>query len=300
MRRFGRLFRYLVLSVPVGSLAAFAAAAQVTTLRFDEPHDGVTWHRGDVMRARVFPSVPVPPSGSSPVLELVIGEKVVEIVGRMYQNGAQARFNYAVQSDDAGASDEVRMASVSLGGTEIDLRGFTPTTYAVDGSSRGVAPIVKSVGLASFYFVPPDGVYRPGDEIYWAVRFHKAVAVNGTPTLAQRIGEDIREASYRSDIETLPGGVIFSYTVQVGDCDMDGVGVPANAIGGGGSIREAHGSRVAVTSHPARDPARDAQADATRQVACVAVPAAPVPWLVLLASLVMSAGAHLVRQRRRA
>ena len=93
------------------------------------------------------------------------------------------------------------------------------------------------------------------------------------------------------------GGAVFSYTVQAGDCDMDGIGVPANAISGG-SIREADGSRAADTSHPAHDPARDVQAEATRQVACAAVPAAPAPWLALLASLLLAAGAHRVRQRR--
>jgi len=41
-----------------------------------------------------------------------------------------------------------------------------------------------------------------------------------------------------------------------------------------------------------------AQADAIRTVACAGVPAAPAPWLALLASLLLAAGAHLVRQRR--
>ena len=76
-----------------------------------------------------------------------------------------------------------------------------------------------------------------------------------------------------------------------------GVGIPANAISGG-SIREFDGSRAANTSHPEQDPARDLQADAVRMVACAAVPAVPAPWLALFASLLLAAGAHLVRQRR--
>ena len=47
-----------------------------------------------------------------------------------------------------------------------------------------------------------------------------------------------------------------------------------------------------------QDPARDLQADAVRRVACAAVPAVPAPWLALFASLLLAAGAHLVRQRR--
>ena len=296
MRRFGRVFCGLAFSVLVGGLAAAPAAGQVSDIWFDAPHDGTTWHRGDVMRARIVPTMPISGVGSRPVLELVVGENTREVEGRFYQNGTRAQFFYVVRSEDAAAADEVRMVKVSLAGVEVDLSGFTPTTYAVDGGSRGAAPAIDAVGLSSF-FVPADGVYRPGDEIYWFARFHKAIAVSGAPVLAQRIGEEMREARYRPDVQTLPGGMYFTYTVQAGDCDMDGVGIPANAISGG-SVREADGSRAADLSHPARDPARDLQADATRPVACAAVPAAPGPWLALLASLLLAGGAHLVRQRR--
>ena len=296
MRRFRRAFCCVVFSVLVGGLGA-PAAGQVSRVSFDEPHDGTTWHRGDVIRVRIFPSVAVPASGVNPVLELVIGKNTRVIDGLIYQNGSQARFNYPVRSDDAAAADEVRPVKMSLaGGVEVDLSGFTPTTYAVDGSSRGVPPVIKAAGLSSFV-VPAGGVYRPGGEIHWFVRFHKAVTVSGTPVLTQRIGDEMLAARYRPDLQGLIGGIRFSYTVQAGDCDMDGVGIPAHAISGG-SIRETDGSRPADLSHPEQDPARDIQADATRQVACSSVPAAPAPWLALLASFLLAAGAHLVRQRR--
>ena len=295
MRRFGRVVCCLAFSVLVGGFAAPPAAGQVSEISFDMPHDGTTWHRGDVIRARILPTVPVLGSDSRAVLELVVGENTREVEGRFYENGTRAQFFYVVQSDDAAAADQVRMAKVSLAGVEVDLSGFTPTTYAVDGGSRGVSPAIDGIGLSSF-FVPADGVYRPGDEIYWFVRFHKAIAVSGAPVLAQRIGEEMREARYRPDIQLLAGAIIFTYTVQGGDCDMDGVGIPANAISGG-SIREADGSRAAELSHPAQDPARDLQADATRLVSCAAVPVAPAPWLAVLASLLLAAGAHLVRRQ---
>ena len=296
MREFRCFFRVSVLSALVGGFAAQPAAAQVADIRFDEPHDGATWHRGDVMRARVVPTMRVAGSRGRPALELVVGENTRRVEGRFYQNGSQALFFYPVQSADAAAASEVRMARVSLAGVDIDLSGFTPTTYAVDGGSRGVPPTLDAIGLSSF-FVPAGGVYRPGDEIFWFARFHKAITVSGAPVLAQRIGDEIREARYRPDVQVLPGAIIFTYTVQAGDCDMDGVGIPANAISGG-SIREADGTRDARTSHPARDPAGDSQADATRLVACSAVPAAPAPLLTVLALLLLTAGTHFVRQRR--
>ena len=212
------------------------------------------------------------------------------------RTGAAPSSFYTVQAVDAAAADEVRMARVTLGAVEVDLSGFTTTGYAVDGNSLGRPPVIDGIGLSSF-FVPADGVYRPGDEIYWFARFHKAVTVNGAPVLTQRIGDEMREARYRPDVRVLAGGIIFTYTVQDGDCDMDGIGIPANAISGG-AIREADGSRSADTSHPAQDPSRDLQAGATRPVACAAVPVAPALGLLLLASLLLAAGAHLVRQRR--
>ena len=297
MRRFGRVFCSLVFLALVGGLAAPPAAGQVRDLWFDEPLDGATWHRGDVIKARIVPDLMVPGAGSaSPKLELVIGDKSHEVEGRFYQNGSRAQFYYTVQSDDAAAADEVRMASVSLAGNEIDLSSFDPDTYAVDGSSRGAPPVIDAIGLSSFFFVPADDMYRPDDEIYWFVRFHKKVTVSGAPVLVQRIGEEMVEARHRPDIQSLDGVIYFTHTVQAGDCDMDGVGIPENAISGG-SIREFDGSRVADTSHREQDPARDLQAAAERTVAC-GVPAAPAPWLALLASLLLASGAHLVRQRR--
>ena len=46
------------------------------------------------------------------------------------------------------------MAKVSLAGVEVDLSGFTPTTYAVDGGSRGGPPAIDGIGLSSFSYRP--------------------------------------------------------------------------------------------------------------------------------------------------
>ena len=299
MRRLGRVLCCLAFPVLVGGLVAPPAAAQsVSRIYFDPPQDGNTWHRGDVMRARIEPAAAIPGGVDAPMLELVIGGNTREVPGRLYQNGSRGQFYYPVRSEDAASPDEVRMAKVSLAGVEVDLSGFTYDTWAVDGGSDGVAPLIDGIGLSSF-FVPPGGEYRPGDDIYWFARFHKDVVVGGAPVLMQRIGDKMREARYRPDVVTevnLAGAIYFTYTVREDDCDMDGVGIPANAISGG-SIRERDGSRAADRTHAERDPSRDLQAEAIRTVMC-SVPAAPFPALVLLASLLLAAGAHLAARRR--
>ncbi|MCY4507711.1 MAG: hypothetical protein OXG35_12245, partial [Acidobacteria bacterium] len=121
MGRFGRVFCSLVFLALVGGLSAPPAAGQaVSQISFDEPHDGTTWHRGDVIRARIVPSLTIPGAADArPKLQLVVGDKTHEVEGRFYQNGSRAQFYYAVQSDDAAAADEVRMASVSLAGVDV-------------------------------------------------------------------------------------------------------------------------------------------------------------------------------------
>ena len=153
--------------------------------------------------------------------------------------------------------------------------------------------------MSSFFFpAPADGVYRAGDDIHWFARFHKSVAVNGAPVLVQQIGEATREAHYRPDLESpdLAGAIFFTYTVQPGDCDVDGVGIPANAIRNG-RIIEADGYRTADTTHDARDPARDLRTGGARQVACSVVPVLPVSGAALLASVLAAISTHLARKR---
>ena len=213
MRQCGRVFGCLAFWVLVGGIAAHPAAGQsVSRVYFDPPQDRNTWHRGDVVRARIEPAAAIPGGLDDPVLELVIGGNTREVRGRLYQNGSRAQFYYPVTSEDVAAPEDVRMAKVSLAGVEVDLSSFTYETWAVDGGSAGVAPVIDAIGLSSFFFVPADGVYRPGEEIVWFARFHKAVMVSGAPVLAQRIGEEMPEARHRPDLDAqaLPGGVYFT------------------------------------------------------------------------------------------
>ena len=76
MRRCGRVSCCLAFSVLVGGFTALPAAGQVSEISFDEPHDGATWHRGDVVRALIVPTLAIPGAESArPKLDLVIGDK---------------------------------------------------------------------------------------------------------------------------------------------------------------------------------------------------------------------------------
>ena len=110
MRWLGRVFCCSAFLALAWAFGAPPAAGQVQEIRFDPPHDRATRHRGDVVKARIYPTVPIPASGSEPVLELVIGGNTRQVDDRLYQNGRRAQFYYTVRSDDAAAPDQVRMA----------------------------------------------------------------------------------------------------------------------------------------------------------------------------------------------
>ena len=112
-------------------------------------------------------------------------------------------------------------------------------------SYRGVAasevqkvdprPHVTGVRIVSS---PPDGLaYRPGQHIEVALDFERAVTVAGAIPIGLDIGSEDSpvQASYNrgAGTETL----VFRYTVEAGDSDTDGIGVPADGSGGSGAVR---------------------------------------------------------------
>jgi hypothetical protein len=99
-------------------------------------------------------------------------------------------------------------------------------TYTIDRT----APEVLTVGL------PAAATYPIGQALRFTVNFSEAVTVTGTPQLPLRIGGIRKLASYVSG----SGGtaLVFQYTVQSGDNDINGVN-PADLELNGGTIRDA-------------------------------------------------------------
>jgi hypothetical protein len=170
-------------------------------------------------------------------------------------------FKYTVQ---AGDKDNDGFA---IGADAIDLNGGTirdaagnaanlahtaatvPAGQKVDGvtgTPDTTAPTVTSVAITSTG--GSDRVYHAGEEIDVSAVFSENVTVSGTPTITIDVGGQDKEAGY--DI-TDGSTVIFSYTVQEGDTDEDGVSIDANQIDlNGGTIRDA-ANNDAVLTHDA-------------------------------------------------
>ena len=132
-------------------------------------------------------------------------------------------------------------------------------TRKVDGGPV-TAPVVTTVRFNAAT-APASGTYTKGDTIWVEVWFDQDVTVGGTPQLGLGIGSRTRQASGQLGT-TYARLMFFSYRVQAGEADADGVAIGANALtlNGGSIAAAADGTTTAVLTHDA------VAADATRKV----------------------------------
>ena len=130
------------------------------------------------------------------------------------------------------------------------------------------APVVSEVSLITIAWDGDaqkvgDGTYVSGDYIHAAVTFSEEVSVTDAPQLTLDIGGVTRQADFRRDviIESAKDGVhytssengyastaLFTYLVEQGDADADGVAIGADALSlNNGTIQDAAGNDAVLT-----------------------------------------------------
>ena len=102
----------------------------------------------------------------------------------------------------------------------------------VDNEILGVAKVMVSSAPAT-----GGTSYLGGEDIKFTATFTAPVTVTGTPTFTFTLGAAERQADYETGSESL--ALVFSYTVQAGEIDTDGITWDADALalGEGGTIR---------------------------------------------------------------
>ncbi|MGM8228467.1 Ig-like domain-containing protein [Cellvibrio sp. ARAG 10.3] len=164
-------------------------------------------------------------------------------------------FRYTVQSGDLDANG-IAVAGVieANGGILQDGSGndMNLTLNAVGSTASvlvdAVAPTISSVS------VPAADTYLVGETLSFTVNTTENVTVNtggGTPHLPLTIGATAREAVYASGSTT--SALVFSYTVQAGDNDGDGIAIGASAVLDGGTMRDAAGNDLTLTLNTVGD-----------------------------------------------
>ena len=241
--------------------AAYAedAAPVISSVTFHAvPARDGTYERGERVQVEVRFDRAVRATGS-PRVALSVGTETRYATFDSW-GGQSLYFDYIVQERDRD-EDGISIAANALSLDGGSIRAADGTTDAdlthdavaassgqkVNGSLAS-PPAVTSIG----FFSPARGdTYQTGETIELLVEFHRPVTVSGSPLLALNIGTQMRQPTY--SMSWRDGRFLqFSYTVQKGDRDEDGIGVPANGLAlGGGTIAATDGAAAADLAHAA-------------------------------------------------
>jgi len=115
------------------------------------------------------------------------------------------------------------------------------TSNTLSNTYDGTAPVVTSVA------VPANGYYKTGTTLNFTVALGENILVNttgGTPTLGITIGAATVNATYTGANGT--SALDFSYTIQDGDMDMDGISVGPLALNGA-TIKDVANNNAVLT-----------------------------------------------------
>ncbi len=144
------------------------------------------------------------------------------------------------------AGDGILRLDLNSSGTDITdsagnaiAAGYTSgQVYTLDHT----APAVASVS------VPASASYSAGAQLNFTLNFSEAVTLDstgGTPRIALTIGGSTTYASYVSGSGS--SALTFSYTVQSGDLDADGIALAAAIDINGGTIKDGAGNNAVTT-----------------------------------------------------
>lgn len=124
------------------------------------------------------------------------------------------------------------------------LSGQAVTNNSTQQPPDVTGPVTQSVG------VPTAGTYAIGDELSFTVNWDEAVTVTGTPALNLDIGGTSRQADYVSGSGST--ALVFTYTVQAGDEDDNGIAVSSLTLEGG-TLQDASSNNATLTLNSVGD-----------------------------------------------
>ncbi|MBR0712180.1 Ig-like domain-containing protein [Bradyrhizobium liaoningense] len=159
--------------------------------------------------------------------------------------GAQS-VSLTVTDGDLGA-DGAKSISARLS----DSFGNSSTTAALIITLDTAAPTVSSEAITSATGAQ-NSTLSAGDVVSVTVTFSESVTVTGTPQLVLNIGGTPVQASYASGSGS--SQLVFTYTIQAGQTDANGISLDANALSlNGGTITDAAGNAAVLTAAAVAD-----------------------------------------------
>lgn len=158
---------------------------------------------------------------ATPVIAIKMGSDTVYANYTSGSGTTTLNFSYTIVNGDQDL-DGIEVGSLS--GTIKDAADNAAVLSFTSPSTAGVlvntiAPVITQVT------VPVNGYYHAGQILNFSVQYNAVVTVTGTPELAITIGNTTVNADYVSGTGTTT--LNFSYTVQDGDNDLDGIALSA-------------------------------------------------------------------------
>lgn len=178
-------------------------------------------------------------SGSDSSLALAIGS-AVRSATFLSSAGNTVTYRYTVQAGEIDA-DGIAIGGLSLGSSVIRDAAGNDAVLALSSVGSTANVFVDSIApsVAGMIGVPANGTYAVGQVLNFTVTFDEKLSLNGSPsTLGLTIGNAARSATMTA---TTDSSITYSYIVQDGDADDDGIAVTGIALNGG-SIRDVGGN----------------------------------------------------------
>jgi hypothetical protein len=138
-------------------------------------------------------------------------------------------FEYTIASGDNDANGIDLAASIDLNSGSIeDAGGNSAATTLATTNFAGVLVDSAAPYITSFV-EPADGTYADGGgELLFQVNFSESVTVSGNPRISINLGGSTVYATYQTGSGT--AGLEFSYAIQAGDNDGDGITLNSTSI----------------------------------------------------------------------
>ncbi|MBB3224720.1 DUF4214 domain-containing protein [Pseudoduganella umbonata] len=190
-------------------------------------------------------AVTVNTGGGTPRIALVIGSQTV-YANYVSGSGTTALVFRHTLTGGKSDSDGITIGALSAnGGTLKDAAG-NDAALALQGVASTAGVLVDSTepSVSGNIGIPAPGTYRAGETLSFTVTFDENLTVTGTDSsLSMIIGGTVRLGSF---VSATANSITYTYTVQAGDNDANGIAISALSAGTG-TIRDAVGNDASLT-----------------------------------------------------
>lgn len=180
----------------------------------------------------------------TPRIALTVGSSTVYANYVSGSGTSAVVFRYTIQSGDTD-TDGITVGALSLNGGTIRDSATNNATLTLNSVGSTVSVLVDAIAPSvTSVTVPSNGTYRAGETLSFTVSFSENLTVTGTDsTLGLTIGSTSRSATYASKTAN---SVTYTYTIQSGDLDSDGIAVGSINLGTT-TIRDTAGNSATLT-----------------------------------------------------